>query len=64
MWMQESDKDKYMQSLWDMCPSSNDGVFHYTVMDIAWSLHIIAEMLMEQNGYVHCDKYMNGEAEE
>jgi len=51
-----------MQKLWDSTPS-NEGVFHYTIMDMAWSLHVIAEMLMEMRGYIDCtiNKYMNGE---
>ena len=29
--------------------------------DIAWSLHNIAAMLMEQNGYTYPYEYLNGE---
>lgn len=57
-----TNKEEYMQKLWDST-SSNEGVFHYTIMDMAWSLHVIAEMLMEMRGYIDCtiNKYMNGE---
>lgn len=57
-----TNKEKYMQKLWNSS-QSNEGVFHYTIMDIAWSLRVIAEMLMETNGYIDCaiNEYMNGE---
>ncbi len=57
-----TNKEKYMQKLWDSS-QSNEGVFHCTIMDMAWSLHVIAEMLMEMRGYIDCtiNKYMNGE---
>ena len=31
------------------------------LVDIAWSLHNIAAMLMEQNGYAYPYEYLNGE---
>jgi len=31
------------------------------LVDIAWSLHNIAAMLMEQNGYTYPYEYLNGE---
>ena len=31
------------------------------LVDIAWSLHNIAAMLMEQNGYEYPYEYLNGE---
>ena len=57
-----TDKREYMNMLWGSS-ESNDGVFHNTVMDMAWSLHVIAEMLMEQNGYINTYEYMVGKPE-
>ena len=57
-----TDRSEYMEMLWESS-QSNEGVFHNTVMDIAWSLHVIAEMLMEQRGYGNTDKYMCGKPE-
>lgn len=31
------------------------------LVDIAWSLHNIAAMLMEQNGYAYPYEYLNGD---
>lgn len=54
-----SEREKYMKCLWDL-DDSNEGVLHYTIMDIAWSLRNIAEMLLEMNGYIDSHKYMEG----
>lgn len=54
-----SEREKYMKRLWDSC-DCNEGVLHYTIMDIAWSLRNIAESLIEMNGYVDPHEYMEG----
>lgn len=58
-----SEREKYMKRLWDKTDSS-EGVLHYTIMDIAWSLRNIAEMLLEMNGYVDPHEYMEGADDE
>ena len=54
-----SEREKYMESLWDTC-DCNEGVLHYTIMDIAWSLRNIAESLLEMNRYADPHGYMEG----
>ena len=44
--------EKYEEYIWQRGSGSNEAVFHYTVMEIAKSLHDIAQLLAEMNGYV------------
>ena len=44
--------EKYLEYIWQLGNGSNEAVFHYTVMEIAANLHIIAQQLAEMNRYV------------
>lgn len=44
--------EKYEEYIWQRGNGSNEAVFHYMVMEIAKSLHDIAQFLAEMNGYV------------
>lgn len=52
-----SHRDEYIENITASYGNEKLAIF----ADIAWSLHNIAAMLMEQNGYIHPYEYLNGE---
>lgn len=52
-----SHRDEYIENI--TAPYGNEKLAIFA--DIAWSLHNIAAMLMEQNGYTYPYEYLNGE---
>lgn len=56
--MDRSDRQIYMDRLLGTAVTK-EKAFHNVIADIAWSLHIIASTLLEHEGYVDAEKYMN-----
>lgn len=49
LWMTSKEYEEY---IWKRGNGSNEAVFHYTIIEIAKSLHDIAQFLAEMNGYI------------
>lgn len=56
--MDRSDRQIYMDRLLGAAVTQEKAL-HNVIADIAWSLHVIASTLLEHEGYVDAEKYMN-----